>query len=626
MNKQKINPVLSINSSAVLAEKNIRLDVQGLRAVAVLAVIIYHVNNAWLPSGFVGVDVFFVISGFIITSLIVERKEGFDWKGFYWGRVKRIAPAYFLMLSVVALISAVLFLPADFKFFRDSLKAALSFTSNSYFEGFGSYFAPSAHELSLLHTWSLAIEMQFYLFLPVLVCFLPTRFLKPVFVFLSIGLFAWAEYRFFSKSEQSVYFSLLARFPEFLIGAFVALLTQKKYLPVRYASLMGLGGALLLALSFIFIDVQHFPGIWALLPCIGTALLIAARHGPVSTLLAVKPMVWVGGISYSLYLWHWPILAFIRYYTGQYELQVVWLAVFVISSFVAAWLSYRWVELPVRGVQGVRSIPKKMLVISVCVIAVIGVSKELNVAVVDKLPVEMTRYAPGDEICHGKVVGDCMRGYPGSSSKVLVIGDSHAAQLNYFFDAVGVKNEVAFRVVTASSCVPIIGFDVERLPAWAQESCRSQIETVETLMADANVIVLAGMWQYQTQSDAFMLAFSRFIAKATEQNKRVFVLAQIPMFDTNLLRIHRFSALGLPVQVTQNKEWKSANSKIEAAVHGVSNVQFLDFSESKFFASAPFENNLLIYLDNHHLNESGARRYGQYAANFFQKNLLMIDN
>jgi peptidoglycan/LPS O-acetylase OafA/YrhL len=359
LNKQKRKPVLSIDSTAVVAEKNIRLDVQGLRAVAVLAVMIYHVNSAWLPSGFVGGDVFFVISGFIITSLIIERKDDFDWKGFYWGRVKRIAPAYFLMLAVVALASAVLFLPADFKFFRDSLKAALSFTSNSYFEGFGSYFAPSAHELPLLHTWSLAIEMQFYLFLPVLVCFLPTRLLRPVFVLLSIGLLAWSEYKLFNKSEQAVYFSLIARFPEFLIGAFVALLPPKNSLPMRYKSLIGAGGAVLLALSFVFIDVQRFPGVWTLLPCIATALLIAARHGPVSTLLAAKPMVWVGGISYSLYLWHWPILAFIRYYTGQYELQMVWLAVFVISSLVVARLSYRWVELPVRHIQEIRTIPKK---------------------------------------------------------------------------------------------------------------------------------------------------------------------------------------------------------------------------------------------------------------------------
>ena len=460
--------------------------------------------------------------------------------------------------------------------------------------------------------------MQFYLFLPVLVCFVPIKLLKPILVFLGIGLLAWSEYTLFNLGEQAAYFSLLARFPEFLIGAFVALLAPKKYLSVRYASLMGLGGAILLVLSFIFIDVQHFPGVWALLPCIGTALLIMARHGPVSTLLAAKPMVWVGGISYSLYLWHWPILAFIRYYTGQYEIQVVWLAVFIIGSLAVAWLSYRWVELPVRHVQGIRAVPKKMLAIFVCIFAVIGISKEINLAVVDKLPVEMTRYAPSDEICHGKVVGDCMRGYPGSNSRVLVIGDSHAAQLNYFFDAVGVKNKIAFRVITASSCVPINGFDVERLPVWAQKSCRSQIETVEALMAEADVIVLAGMWQYQTQSDEFMLAFSRFIEVAAEQNKRIFVLAQIPMFDTNFLRVHRFTALGLPVQVSQNNEWKSANSKIEAAVHGVSNVQFLDFSESNFFASAPFENNRLIYLDNHHLNESGARRYGEYAAGFFR--------
>lgn len=167
---------------------------------------------------------------------------------------------------------------------------------------------------------------------------------------------------------------------------------------------------------------------------------------------------------------------------------------------------------------------------------------------------------------------------------------------------------------------------MERLPRWAQDSCRSQIEVAKEFIVKADVIVLAGMWQYQTQSDAFMLAFYRFIEAAAEQNKRVFVLAQIPMFDVNLLRVYRFSAIGLPVKITQNKEWKSANSKIEAIVHGASKAKFLDFSESNFFANAPFENGFLIYHDNHHLNESDARRYGQYTASFFQKNLLKIDN
>lgn len=618
--------MLSSYSPAILAEKNIRLDVQGLRAVAVLAVIIYHINNAWLPSGFVGVDVFFVISGFIITSLVVKRKNDFDWKGFYWGRVKRIAPAYFLMLAVVALASAILFLPADFNFFRDSLKAGLSFTSNSYFEEFGSYFAPSAHELPLLHTWSLAIEMQFYLLFPVLLIFIPTKYLKLVLIAISLIFLVWSEYKIFSKSEQAVYFSLLARVPEFMIGACVALLSEKNSPPLWFASVMGWVGALFLGASFIFIDAQHFPGVWALLPCMGTALLIAARQGPVSKLLAAKPMVWVGGISYSLYLWHWPFLAFIRYYTGQYELQVIWLAVFVIGTFVVAWLSYCWVELPVRHVQGNRSVKKNLLILSVCVFVALGVSKKINLAAVEELPVEMTRYAPSDEICHGVIIGECIRGDRGVSPRTLVIGDSHAAQLNLFFDEVGLKNKTSYRVITASSCVPIAGFDVGRLPNYAQDSCRAQIKAAEKYISETELILIAGMWQYQAQSDAFMESLYRFIEDSVSQGKKVFVMAQIPMFDVNLLRVHRFSALGVPAQVKQNKEWKSANSKVIALVRNFSDVQFLDFSESIFFENAPFENGVIIYHDNHHLNEFGARRYGQYAVDFLLNKIAAIND
>jgi len=626
LNNHKINPAPSLNSTVFVSGRNIRLDVQGLRAVAVLAVMIYHVNGAWLPSGFVGVDVFFVISGFVMTSLIVEKKNNFDWKGFYWGRVKRIAPAYFLMLAIVSLISAVLFVPADFEFFRDSLKAALSFTSNSYFEGFGSYFAPSAHELPLLHTWSLAIEMQFYVFLPVLLVFVQPKYLKYVVVLVGLLLLAWSEYNVFNNSAQAVYFSLLARVPEFMIGALLAVLGAKGAFPFRYAPVVGWSGALLLLVSFIFIDAQQFPGLWVLPPCVGTALLIASRHGPISTVLSAKPIVWMGGVSYSLYLWHWPVLALIRYFTGQYELQLIWLLVFVVVSFLIAWLSYRWVELPIRYIQGVNTVPKKILAFSVCVFAVIGVSSFINSAVVGDLPVEMSRYAPDEEICHGKVVGDCTRGQPDSVPGVLVIGDSHAAQLNYFFDEVGLKNKMAFRVITASSCVPLTGFDIERLPEWARQSCRSQIRVVENLIPSADVIVLAGMWQYQTQSEKFMLALSQFIERAVEQGKRVFVLAQIPMFDANLLRAHRFNELGLPMQVPKNKEWEAANLKVEAVVQGISNAQFVDFSGGPFFSSAPFENNQLMYLDNHHLNELGSRRYGKYAASFFQENLLDNDD
>lgn len=263
---------------AVSSGRNIRLDVQGLRAVAVLAVLAYHANSAWLRAGFVGVDVFFVISGFIITALLVERGVKVDLVEFYAGRIKRIFPAYFVMLAIVCIVSTILFLPDDYVFFEKSLQSSVFFSSNHYFANFGSYFAPRAEELPLLHTWSLAIEMQFYLFYPVLFMCLPCRWRLPVFILLAILLFIWSGYCVFSGSQDAQYFALLARVPEFMSGAVVALSLRDRELPARLAILAGLLGAALLVCSFIIIDKQHFPGFWSLLPCLGAALQIGRAH------------------------------------------------------------------------------------------------------------------------------------------------------------------------------------------------------------------------------------------------------------------------------------------------------------------------------------------------------------
>lgn len=193
-----------------------------MRAVAVLAVLAYHANSSWLKAGYVGVDVFFVISGFIITALLTERSDKVDLLAFYVSRIKRILPAYFVMLVVVCALSSVFFVPDDFAFFLDSLKSSALFTSNQYFAGFGSYFAPRADELPLLHTWSLAIEMQFYLFFPFLVLCSPKRWRLPVFVLLAISLFAWCGYGLLGGSRDGLYFALSARTPEFMVGAVVA--------------------------------------------------------------------------------------------------------------------------------------------------------------------------------------------------------------------------------------------------------------------------------------------------------------------------------------------------------------------------------------------------------------------
>ncbi|WP_277374431.1 acyltransferase family protein [Pseudomonas sp. AA-38] len=607
------------DAGVIHVARGIRLDVQGLRAVAVLAVLLYHGNSNWLPSGYVGVDVFFVISGFIITTLLTANVGKIDLVAFYVGRVKRILPAYFVMLGVVTIVSAVLFLPADFAFFLDSLRSSALFTSNKYFAGFGSYFAPKADELPLLHTWSLAIEMQFYLFFPLLVMCLPARLRVAVFAVLATALFAWSGYRVLGSDSGKLYFALLARIPEFMVGALVALLMRQRELPVSLARVAGFVGAVLLVGAFLFIDKQNFPGFWAILPCVGVALIIAAQRGPVSAVLAKTPMVWVGGISYSLYLWHWPILAFIRYYTGQYELSPSWLMFFMVASLSLAWISYRFVETPVRQASGVfRQAPKWLAAAAVLGLIVWG-GQRLNASLVSPPPVELTRYAAPELICHGALVGDCKRGKADEDVSVLVLGDSHAAQLNYFFDQVGQERGVAYRVLTASSCVPITGFDVERLPVWAQKPCREQIEAVARELPKVDRVIIAGMWQYQMQSPVYVKAFTDFLASITQAHKRVMVLAQVPMFDSNVQRVRRFVALGLSASLIPNGQWQAANRQVAEIVGRIPGAGFLDFSGSTFFADAPYQQGVLIYYDGSHLNEVGVIRYGRYASEQLQR-------
>ncbi|WP_256249022.1 acyltransferase family protein [Pseudomonas sp. NBRC 111124] len=606
-------------SSLQSPSKGIRLDVQGLRAVAVLAVLAYHINNSWLQSGYVGVDVFFVISGFIITALLTEPGSKIHLPSFYVNRIKRIVPAYAIMLAVASVLSAILFLSTDFEFFRQSLKSAALFTSNQYFSSFGSYFAPRAEELPLLHTWSLAIEMQFYLFFPLVLLGLPRSWRLMVLSLLTAGLFLWSGIKVSGGDHARAYFSLLTRMPEFLLGGVVALGLRHREMPVQISAVLGLLGVTLLTISFVMIDSTQFPGYWSILPCVGAALVIAARRGPVNRLLSSSVLVWVGGISYSLYLWHWPVLAFIRYYTGQYELSLGWLLAALIASFVLAWLSYRLIEQPARKLSGGRRLITRLALPGVGIGLMVLLSIRLNPQIVLPVPQEQARYAAPELICHGQQVGECKRGQASAIPSVLVIGDSHAAQLNYFLDQAGSEHGVAYRVLTASSCVPISGFDVERLPDYAQQPCRSQIIAVKQALLTMDKVIIAGMWQYQMPSAAFVKALQAFLNDASAAHKQVVVLGQIPMFRTDVQRVRRFRELGLPASLAFNDEWRAANHQVAELTIGIPGVHYVDFSSSSFFADAPYEEGDLIYQDNHHLNEIGARRYGHFAGGQLQQ-------
>ncbi|MBU0877801.1 MAG: acyltransferase [Gammaproteobacteria bacterium] len=593
---------------------DVRRDIQGFRALAVLAVLVFHVNKDWLPSGFTGVDMFLVISGFIITSTLLKQRESVDWKLFYWARVRRILPAYMVMLTVVTLLAAWLFLPDDFAEYQDSLSAALGFYSNFYFAEFGSYFAPASHELPLLHTWSLAIEMQFYLLYPLLFGLTSPRYRPIAMAVLVMVMLGYSQYQLSVGQTQEAYFSSLGRAGEFLIGALLAVTSIGRNWSSRVATAVGGVGLALIAAGFTVVDQGKFPGVLALLPCVGTVLLIAARNGKVNVLFSHHIAVWVGGLSYSIYLWHWPLLAIQRYYTGSYEITGLAVVLIVSLTLFVSVISSRYVEMPARRWKFTPSgAGRAIAALSICVLVILAAPR-LGGEQDTEYPAEMSRYAIAEEICHGRLVGNCLRGDQHKPPTALVIGDSHGAQLNYFFDVAGQAEGFSVKIITASSCVPVPDFDVERLPEYAQEDCRNQIKAVQNSINDFNVIVLAGKWRWHFGSQRFLSSIRSFLGSSAAAGKKVIVFGQIPMFDGNLLRARHFETLGLPAAVHEDAEWRNANKQIKELVTKFPDVHFVDYSASTFFASAPFDNGELMYMDAHHLNETGAMNYGRYAA------------
>lgn len=332
-----------------------RAEVDGLRAIAVVPVILFHAGISTFGGGFVGVDVFFVISGYLITSIIItEMDDGlFSIAHFYERRARRILPALFFVIAVCYPVAWVVFLSADFYDFSASVLAVATFWSNIFFWQQSGYFAPAAELQPLLHTWSLAVEEQFYILFP-LFLMLAWRWGRRAILAImalgfvaSLGLAQWGA----SNSPSTAFFLLPTRAWELLIGAFAAFYLFKREVqtPNWLNSLMSAAGLIAILYAVFFFDKNTpFPSVYALVPTVGTALVIlfAQPKTPVYWLLSSKLLVWIGLISYSLYLWHQPIFVFARY--SSFESSKLHIAAAIAATVIAALVSYTLVERPIR--------------------------------------------------------------------------------------------------------------------------------------------------------------------------------------------------------------------------------------------------------------------------------------
>ena len=333
-----------------------RADIDGIRALAVMSVIFYHLKLDFLPGGFVGVDVFFVISGYLITGIISAeiRAKNFSVIKFYERRCRRIFPALVAVTFVTTLAALYFLMPGTLKDFGQSLTALGLFSTNLWFFTENGYFDGPSELKPLLHTWSLSVEEQFYIIFPLLLLALYNYFkrgLRLVVALLLIASFGICV--LYSQINPSLAFYMPhTRAWELLAGSFLALSAIK--INNRFlASLLGITGLLLMGFSFLWIDVEMtFPGWVAALPVVATVLLILAGSDPgnkstSSRLLSLSPVVHIGKLSYSLYLIHWPLVVFTEYFLLR-ELDPGESAIYLLVCLILAQLSYVLIENPIR--------------------------------------------------------------------------------------------------------------------------------------------------------------------------------------------------------------------------------------------------------------------------------------
>lgn len=447
-----------------------RADIDGLRAVAVLSVVVFHAFPGVLPGGFVGVDVFFVISGFLISGILLgnlDRHGSLRLGDFYARRIRRIFPALLLVLAASLAFGWFSLMQGEFTELGKHVAGSAAFLSNVVLWQQAGYFAPAADTTPLLHLWSLAVEEQFYIVWPLLLLAVHRRRTMLVIAVVAAASFA-AGLLMIESDQDGAFFLPLGRVWELALGAGLARMTLRP--SVRVANYMAIvGAALIAAAAASTLDVLSYPGWAALVPTVGCALLIAA--GPTTLvnkrLLASRGLVWIGRISYPLYLWHWPLLAFVALIVMDPSATLRTACVAVAVALAAA--TYAFVERPIRASS--RPTTAWTLAGLMLLVGTLGVLAHREAIDTRYTSRGMLKSFPAD----GKD-----RSYPASARSahiggmtvhvlgadgdpgVLVVGDSFAQQ--YIPRAERIVNGHRVMFATHGGCQPIPGMGSTRYP------------------------------------------------------------------------------------------------------------------------------------------------------------------
>ena len=625
-----------------------RPDIDGLRAVAVVVVIVYHAFPQLLPGGFVGVDVFFAISGYLISSIILEALGAgrFSFAHFYARRIRRIFPALALLLAAVMIGGWFTVYADDYQRLGRHVAAGAAFASNFVLWEESSYFDSAAELKPLLHLWSLGIEEQFYLVWPLLLVIASRWTRGPMLLTLIVGTVSFLLAIWTVRIDRTAaFFAPWTRFWELLAGAMLACAQSDQELQAHIdrllasqwrANVLALAGAALIGAGVVLIDATRvFPGLWVLLPVIGSFLSILA--GPRAWLnrsfFALRPVVWVGLISYPLYLWHWPLLSFARIMAGEPPSAAIRLSI-IAASVMLSWLTFHLVESPIRFGVRRRPIVPALATVMVALFA-IGVTANTTGGWIER-PINRSDGAHLVEFYErmrkqglreayraecdfmdwatedARAALDTSCTIAGEAGTVLLWGDSFAQALS-----LGLREQlppgVSLAQIATSGCFPatenfavIRGQRCEKANVYAMDSIRR---------LRPKVVILAQSADHQ------FVDWPRLVTRVIDLGAgQVMVTGPFPLWRPSLPRVvaeHYMANATAYISTGVDQDSFTADREVAAALRGVGSVTYVSLlqrlcRENACLARVPGEGDLdLMVLDYGHLTPKGSRYVGR---------------
>ena len=614
-----------------------RPDIDGLRAVAVLPVVLFHLGFR-CSGGFIGVDIFFVISGFLITSLILKEinDDRFSLVMFWERRIRRILPALFVVVVATLAAGWFLLLPEDFSQLGKSVVAQAFLVSNVCFWQQSGYFAPGLDTKPLLHTWSLAVEEQFYMLFPLLLVYVTRnkRFsIARTVLWLGAGSFILSVLGTYFVPSGTFYL-LPTRAWELMVGGFLAAIPGRQLSNPRWNDCLGISGLALILVSAIFYTPKiRFPGLAAVPPCLGAALIIFSGGGAslISRGLALKPVVLVGLISYSLYLWHWPLLVFSKYYSlePQNQNRTVRMLLLLVS-FVLALGSWRWIEVPFRKRIFCPRRPQVFAFASCAMLTflIFGVGVYLKEGMPSRLPAKANFFlaARHDMAFRNEITlpqaaagrfAELGAQSPNQPVQILLWGDSHAMSVAPALDELCRRFSVRGVEATHSATAPILGYVSDQskwgLNAQSPAFSRAVVEYIGN--NHVKTVIIAAMWNCYGPCSLVDARLAETVQTLRDAGASVFVLKDVPTPNFDVPRLATLTVLhhgDLARLETSQDKYAAENHKYDFIFDHLSKVGATILDTSKYLLNTNgffdvVRNDRVLYFDDNHLSIEGSK-------------------